>query len=253
MGFRIFKGRSPLTSKIRRKAGTSARDAFNSEFVDATMAYGLASGFLLALFLYFLSPKVMPIILGLMSLGSGAIIFIKIRRAINYKKGYHAEEEVGELLEDLHTAGASIFHDLKGRKFNIDHLIIDQTGVYVLETKYIRKPDRGDCNIHERDGKLAKNGTALMGDPRGQAARNAKDVTDLLTRLGFEFSAQPIVMIPGWYVEEQKIDQSAAWVMNPKRIFSKIRSRPKTIDPERLAAMSKAIETISESDNPLIR
>jgi hypothetical protein len=92
----------------------------------------------------------------------------------------------------------------------------------------------------------------MIVDPRPQAARNARDVSHLIRQLGYRIEAQPIVMIPGWFVEEDQIP-GEVWVINPSRIFAKIRARPQALGKDRIDAIAAALKTMFESAGPLLR
>lgn len=56
--------------------------------------------------------------------------------SINWLKGTHAEEDVGEQLDRLRTHGWEVVHDLR-KDFggNVDHIVRGAGGVYAIETK----------------------------------------------------------------------------------------------------------------------
>jgi hypothetical protein len=44
-------------------------------------------------------------------------------------------------LEGLREGGASVFHDVPGEGFNLDHAVIARSGILVIDTKTCSKPD----------------------------------------------------------------------------------------------------------------
>lgn len=59
----------------------------------------------------------------------------KFSRIRNIKLGRDGERDVGQFLERLRENGAKIFHDIPGDGFNLDHVVVHSSGVYVIETK----------------------------------------------------------------------------------------------------------------------
>ncbi|MGD1866748.1 MAG: nuclease-related domain-containing protein [Phormidesmis sp.] len=43
-----------------------------------------------------------------------------------------------------------MFHDVVGKNFNIDHVVIGDTGIFTIETKTYRKPMRRSCQYSFR-------------------------------------------------------------------------------------------------------
>ncbi len=78
---------------------------------------------------------------------SGRFLFRKLMERRRCYLGYFGEREVGEKLAPLIRRGFHVFHDVPaeagGRKFNIDHVVIGQTGAFVIETKTRRKRKTG--------------------------------------------------------------------------------------------------------------
>ena len=64
------------------------------------------------------------------------------------KQGRDGEKSVGQYLEKLRKHGAQVFHDIPSKGFNLDHVVIMQSGVYVIETKTYSKPDKGEAKIN---------------------------------------------------------------------------------------------------------
>ena len=84
------------------------------------------------------------------SLGASIIIIFCLIKVFRYRKsirslqlGRDGERAVGEFLERLREKGYRVFHDIVGGDFNIDHLLVGETGIYTIETKTISRPGRG--------------------------------------------------------------------------------------------------------------
>lgn len=57
------------------------------------------------------------------------------KRTRQLRLGMLGEQVVGQMLERLRASGYEVFHDTRGAKHNIDHVLVGPTGVYVIETK----------------------------------------------------------------------------------------------------------------------
>ena len=62
------------------------------------------------------------------------------REAKSIRLGRDGERLVGQFLEELRADGANIFHDVPGDGFNLDHVVISDRGIFVVETKTHSKP-----------------------------------------------------------------------------------------------------------------
>jgi hypothetical protein len=80
---------------------------------------------------------------GLVLLVAAVKMVIISKRAMSYRLGLDAELAAGQELDQLMRHGAFVFHDYPAEKFNIDHVVICESGVFAVETKARMKPDRG--------------------------------------------------------------------------------------------------------------
>jgi hypothetical protein len=59
-----------------------------------------------------------------------------LRKRLAYLgQGRDGEIAVGQFLERLREDGARVFHDVPGSGFKVDHVVIAEQGIFVLETK----------------------------------------------------------------------------------------------------------------------
>lgn len=67
-----------------------------------------------------------------------------LRETIRHLRlGRDGERPVGQILEQLREQGYSVFHDIPGPSFNIDHALVGPAGVFTVETKSRTKPLHG--------------------------------------------------------------------------------------------------------------
>lgn len=221
--------KSPLKAKPLRNPGQSLDDQLDKLAFDSVLPYLFGSGlmFFLAVMEWYqwyfeLPPK--PVLLGLVAAVVFAITFVKFRQAVRKAKriklGRDGEKAVGQYLEDLRERGAKVFHDIRGPDFNIDHVVIHTTGVYVLETKTYSKPDRGRARIQFNGDELRVMGRKPDRNPVIQVKALSQWLKELLQEsTGKAFEPRPVVLFPGWFIEPTaEAKKSDVWVLNPKAL-----------------------------------
>ncbi len=118
------------------------------------------------------------------------------------KLGRDGERAVGQYLEQVREEGARVFHDIVGKDFNLDHVVLSTKGFFVVETKTWSKPVRGEANITYDGEVIRANGRKRDRDPIRQAIAQGGWLRDLLKEsTGKPFVVKPVIVFPGWYVE----------------------------------------------------
>lgn len=165
-----------------------------------------------------------PILFSLIALSAVALAAYKIRvafkRVSNLKLGRDGERAVGQFLERLRERGAQVIHDFPGEKFNIDRVVVHQSGVYAIETKTYSKPDQGEPKILFDGQSIRIPGRQLERDPVKQARAQAKWLQELILETsGKQLPVRPVVVFPGWFVvPTAEAKASDVWVLNPKAL-----------------------------------
>jgi hypothetical protein len=163
-----------------------------------------------------LVPKLMTFA-AVVTCGYTSVKIVRIRRQLRMlRQGMEGEKAVGQYLERLRERGYQVLHDIPGENFNIDHVLIGQAGIYVIETKTISKPRSGKAVI-EYDGEQVKvNGLTPDRDPVTQARALTRWIKELIKEsTGRDFPVRPVVLYPGWYITKQPRG-AEVWVLNPK-------------------------------------
>jgi hypothetical protein len=202
---------APFDGLRRRPAGESIRLHLLTldEKIDEWLMLLVLVPFVSALVLAF-QPKQSLILSFFFFLGCAALAFVAYRKLQplltdrgNFRLGFDGERYVAEELNELRADGYQIYHDLPFEGFNIDHVIVGPAGIFSIETKTRRKPlwDGG------KEYKVEFDGNALnfphCRDTFGveQARRNAETLSKWLTKAtGQRVIAQPVVVLPGWWV-----------------------------------------------------
>tara|TARA_R110002049_G_scaffold59068_1_gene159918 strand:- start:16 stop:855 length:840 start_codon:yes stop_codon:yes gene_type:complete len=214
---------NPLTKSMRRPPGAQLGRQLGGEQMElglGLLEIGMSSLAPIAvLFVYQdqLQETVPQIFLGLVIVGWVIWLIFAIRRFIKrihrikqLRLGYECELAVGQELDLLMLKGFRVFHDVPAENFNIDHIVIGPTGVFAVETKGRSKITSGNGDGKAQFRVAYKAG--VLHFPNGadrdavpQAKRQAKWVSQWLSQAtGQRLQAQPVVILPGWFVESQE-------------------------------------------------
>jgi hypothetical protein len=154
-------------------------------------------------------------------------------KSADYALGFYGERTVGELLNQLLREGCHVFHDFPADpKWNIDHIIVAPSGVYVVETKTRRKRR---AQKGKPDHVIKFDGDTL-DFPHGERSRygldQARDNAKWLS--GYLSSAtgidklwvEPVLTFPGWMIDYTSRNPPVVQVLNPKKIAEFVLTRP---------------------------
>jgi hypothetical protein len=153
--------------------------------------------------------------------------------------GCVGEEAVGQYLEEkLRPMGCQVFHDICGDTFNVDHVVVGPTGVFTIETKTITKPASGKHSVVFDGEKITVNGFNPDRDPIVQAKAEASWLCELLeSSTGKKFPVKPVVLYPGWYVENVS-EITDVWVLNDNALPTFIRNARNHVAPEDISLIT---------------
>ncbi|MEM6394653.1 MAG: nuclease-related domain-containing protein [Planctomycetota bacterium] len=245
--------------------GTSLLNQLDDVLVRYSMAGGLAAGaggLLAGGLVQWLFKSNFPLgLLMLLALGVFVAAVVVAGRALVRMRvltlGYRGERYVAESLVPLIRAGGYVFHDVPGhenpkekpgRRWNIDHVVVGEKGVYAIESKYWRKwADRPNLStIGFANNTLSFNGKPVGPDYQSaveQAQRNARSLGEILFKATQRrWEVRPVLALPGWYIESRpEPGETSLWVLNPKALpgwVSKQRARLSEAD---VAAVCQAL------------
>jgi len=227
--------RSPFTGNFLRSPGESLRGQLE-DLNENLIAY-ILSAFFLPLFFYsgiisqayfsgaaFSASSIWLLILIAAAFEAHFIyrLVLLLNRRRNFRLGYEGEIAVGQELNQLLRDGYYVYHDFPTEKFNIDHIVVGPTGVYAVETKARQKPTTSDKSS---DAKVIYDGQRLQfpdwveTKPLEQARNQAKWFSRWLSSaVGDSIHVQPVVTLPGWFVERKSSNSLS--VINPKQFRS---------------------------------
>lgn len=149
--------------------------------------------------------------------------------------GLKAEMYTAQELNRLIGDNCVVLHDIPGEGFNLDHVVIGPSAVYVVETKSVRKPRNTGKDDHY---KVRQEGDVLhFPDFKSKAPINqARRYAQWLGRYLKEATSQAIpvqatVSLPGWFVDGPiSSDPAAVRAFSPAgrgaNFMSELRGRP---------------------------
>jgi hypothetical protein len=149
------------------------------------------------------------------------------------RQALDGERAVGQFLERLRQQGFQVFHDVIGAGFNVDHVIVGPSGVYTIETKTWSKPAKGAAKI-VFDGEVLKvHNLEPDRNPVVQAKAQASWLRSvLLESTGKKLDVRPVIVFPGWFVENQSGAFRSVWVLEPKALPTFLMNEPSRLSAE---------------------
>ena len=253
------KSRLPFEVKrIRRRPGQSAGEhwrAIVDKETDAVVPVIACMAALLFVAFYQALGIVVPVwLLALLFFGEICWLFfkvLKIRRSIRtWKLGENGELYVGQTLEkNMRPLGYDVFHDVVikkgGRTFNLDHVLIGPNGVYVVETKAWRKPEKGSPELEYKDGHLYRMGREIKGDAVREVISLAKTANKFFYELtGRAYYVKPILVVAGWFCKCGGRSDMQFLFLNEKQVATWVqKDKPQhTPDPKDLELLRVKLE-----------
>lgn len=243
------KKKSPIKKKALRIPGQSLDEQLDDILYDKILMYLIASIFFIAMagiewWKFYRDAPPSPVIVTFFAVGiviySAVRIFLLKDTIKSLKQGRHGERVVGQLLESMREGGCKVFHDLKdwGSKdsnFNVDHVLVCDRGVFVVDTKTHSKPMKGEAIIEFTGEKLfidSKENIKILP----QANAQKRWMERLINReSGLKIPVKPIVAFPGWFIKgagNNKASKYDLWVLEPKALPAFISNLPVSISAE---------------------
>ena len=243
--------KSPIVEKALRYPAQSLDEKLDNLITEKALIYVTAPIFFLTVtinsWIYHFTkttpnPIEMTLITLLVFIWSGIKIYQFKEQTKSLKQGRDGEREVGMNLESLREQGLKVYHDILGSNFNIDHILVGEQGIFVIETKTYSKPNKGSCKVIYNGEKLSYNGTYKSGAPIVQAKASAQWLKNYLKdSIGKDFSVHPIVVFPGWFTES-KVPRKEIWILNPKGLNKFMQNTRNTLSKNDVALITNRIE-----------
>jgi len=247
-----IQARSPLKAKPLRYAGQSLDEEI-SRVLDEEVVVWVMWALMVVLFCaaewvrWALSAEWHPLLATFLAVGAVAVAysrFVKARKKLRaLRLGRDGEREVGEQLDELRAKGYAVLHDLVGKGFNVDHLIISPQGVFTVETKTISKPVRKNPVVEVKNGRILINGRTPDRDYLKQARAQAGWVRRILREsTGKDVPVKPVIVFPGWWVVRvPKGEGLDVWVLNPDALPSFIQHEREMLAPDDVKSVTYSL------------
>ena len=199
---------------------SAVADGLVAERQAVMKRYGaVLAGSVILLSLYDMRLAVLVLVAGLVLASQRGS---KTRRFHDAASGAEAELETARMLALL-PSGFVVVNDLQFPGFNVDHVVVGPTGVWVIETK----PYFG--TFQEAGDEMLLDGRPSSRDPRAQARAGAAAVSGLLHReTGMRWWVEPLVCLPNATV--QGGGGREACVVEGGQLLGRIRLAPVRLD-----------------------
>ena len=234
--------RTPLKDKPLRNPGQSVEEEHRKLFEDklepfllTALLFALLAGF--EWYRYLAEARLNPILLSMVAL-LGVLIaarqFFRIRPQLQaLRLGAEGEKAVGQFLERLRADGYQVFHDVVGSGFNVDHVLVGPAGVFTVETKTWSKPLGGSPRVTFDGSVLTAGAFRPDRDPVAQARAQASWLAQLLSEsTGRTYRVAPVIVFPGWFVEQAEKSRADLWILEPKMLPGFLKNEPLRLAPE---------------------
>ena len=243
--------KSPIEDKPLRYPAQSLDEKLDDLFVQKFLVYIISPIiFIMIAFNAWISyfnkvipnPYLLTVIAIIVTVWSYYKFSTKLNEVKALKQGRDGEREVGMNLELLREQGFKVYHDIIGKDFNLDHVLVGTKGIYVIETKTYSKPLKGQCKIVYDGKKLSYNGTIESDKPIIQAKAGAQWLKNYLKETTKkEFDVFPVVVFPGWFTES-KVPLKDIWILNPKGLEKFMQNKQNELLDEDVALVANRIE-----------
>ena len=145
--------------------------------------------------------------------GVSVIVFGRLfQKFRNLNRGEQGELTVAEALDELRAYGYRPVHDIVGKNFNIDHVLVGPGGVFAIETKF--RSGTGEISFRNGEG-LFIGGFQEEKDCLSQARGNAEQVNRLIQENcgRWEWVTPIVVFVGNWRVKDE-------WRDTDTRVFT---------------------------------
>lgn len=254
--------RTPVVEKLLRTAGEDQRRKL-SAFDDVLLLHLTGTALIPLLFLVVglwitsaipspfnvLAQIVLILCLGVVLYFAARWLMKILEERYELRIGYFGEREVGEILESLKLKGFQVFHNVPASEaqpiFHLDHVIVGSTGIFAIQTK---SRTRGTPRPGFAEHKIIFDGQKLVY-PWGDDFQGLEFARDraiwleswLAQILGRQVPVQPILVFPGWWVEEHAIN--TVRVLNPKQIPAIVNRNTPMLTEEQVETVTRQLET----------
>jgi len=246
--------RSPIKQKPLRSPGQSLMAGLLDLFLDRWLLSVMLACAAFGAAMYAWTCELLPVQLPPVFITVLAVVAIVVawnktlqlrRRMDNDELGIQGEQRVGEGLDNLKPHGYRVFHDIQGDKFNIDHVVVGPTGVFVIETKTRSKPTGRKAKVKYDGRRVLVDGMAPDRDPIKQVRAVSDYIRGIIHRTDLNPPIRPVVVFPGWWVPERQSRKSQVWVLNEQRLIGWLKEEAESLSPDEVTRIATLLEDAS--------
>jgi hypothetical protein len=240
------KKQSPIKTPPARQPGQSSQERWEDlMFEKVTIPVIIAA--MLALFAglewwYHLEPEIRsPYPATLLAVAYVSYNFWGAFPELNQlSQATEGEKYVGQLLDRMREQGYRVFHDLQGGDISVDHVIVGTAGIFIIKTHALSNRAGNKLKF---DGELIfTNGKLLKQTPVVQAKSQASWLKAALKlNVGKEFDVWPVVLFPGWNIEQPASAFRETWVLEPKALSAFLAGKPQVLTLDEVKIISGQI------------
>ncbi len=230
--------RSPLKGRPLRGPGASVHDKIVDRVFGRLLPALWVPSLLWALVLnaavqdslHVRPPLLVYLILALVGSAIAALVFWRsLPGLVARQLGRDGERSVAEILEiGFALLGARILHDVPGKGFNLDHVVIAPQGVFVIETKTRSKGPKEQVAVRDDGlviGQRPPDGAALV-----QVEAATRWLSEWLERnTRKRYPVKGAVVFPGWYVQRMSrawLQAGRPWILPPQNLVAFVKREP---------------------------
>lgn len=224
--YQVIKKRrmvSPFVEDFLRLPGHTERRQRLELFDLLSEKYDLflLSGVLFLFSTFFITTLVglCGVLFGLIGVGLALYQSVKLHSSLAVANlRCDGEEYTGQELNYLYLSGAYVFHDIPTPAGNIDHIVVANDKVMVVENVVVGKTPNSDSPTVEFNGETLRFPDFETKDSIVLAKNRAKFIRDQISEYcGLDFQVMPVVSVPGWHIKITKKQKAEVLVINPKR------------------------------------
>ncbi len=166
-------------------------------------------------------------------------------RRIN--RGERGELHVADVLEKLRADGYTPIHDIVGKNFNVDHVLVGPGGVFAIETKF--RSGKGEIIFRDGEG-LFVGGRVEEKDCLKQARGNAATISRLIQHnCGKQVWVWPLLVFVGdWRVKDDWCNTDAR-VFTPDRLTRYIRDQQPRLKRSEIELIASQLERCADQEH----
>jgi hypothetical protein len=135
-------------------------------------------------------------------------LYPQLRR---HRRGGRGQATVAEVLDRMQPKGFAAFNDLSENDFDVDHIVVGPSGIYVMETKTRAVFGSGTID-YRNENELILGGRITDNHPLKQTRAAAEVVRNRLQEhFHQQYPVKPVVVFMGdWHVNRQANDVDVA-------------------------------------------